>query len=53
MLEVELKILREEHGEDARGCKAKEERMKAQEDTIKGRDAELEQMAQVQAAKRG
>ena len=53
VLEAELKILREERAEDARGRKAEEERMKAREDAVKGRDAELEQLAQAQAAERG
>ena len=51
VLEAELKTLREEHAEDARGHKAEEERMKAREDAIKGRDAELEQLAQTRPAR--
>ena len=45
MLEAELKILREERAEDARGRKAEEERMKAREVAVKGCDTELEQLA--------
>ena len=45
VLEAELKILHDKHAEVARGHKAEEERMKAREDAIKGRDAELEQLA--------
>ena len=43
VLQAELKTPREERAEDARGRKAEEERMKAREDTVKGRDAKLEQ----------
>ena len=53
VLEAELKILREERAEAACVCKAEEERMKAWEYTVKGRDAELDQLAQAQAAERG
>ena len=38
--------MRNERAVEARGRKAEEEKMKAQEDAVKGRDAELEQLAQ-------
>nr|XP_020188268.1 MAP7 domain-containing protein 1-like [Aegilops tauschii subsp. strangulata] len=53
VLEAELKTLRNEHAEEARSRKAEEEEMKAREDAIKGRDAELEQSAKAQATERG
>ena len=53
MLEAELKTLRDEHAEEVRGRKAEEQKMKAQEDAIKGRDAELGELAKAQAAERG
>nr|XP_020164486.2 tol-Pal system protein TolA-like [Aegilops tauschii subsp. strangulata] len=51
-LEAELKTLRNERAEEARNRKAEEEKMKAREDAVKGRDAELEQSAKAQAAER-
>ena len=40
LLEAELKTLHNEHAEEACGRKAEEERMKAREDAVRGRDAE-------------
>ena len=51
-LEDERKGMRDQHAEEARGCQAKEEEMKAREDAIKGRDAELGELAKAQATKR-
>nr|XP_020172929.1 dynactin subunit 1-like [Aegilops tauschii subsp. strangulata] len=42
-LEAELKALRDKRAEEARGRKVEEEKMKAREDAVKGRDAELAQ----------
>nr|XP_020148332.1 nucleolar and coiled-body phosphoprotein 1-like [Aegilops tauschii subsp. strangulata] len=52
-LEAELKTLRNESAEEARGRQAEEEKMKAREDAVKGRDAEPEQSAKAQAVERG
>nr|XP_020158646.1 tol-Pal system protein TolA-like [Aegilops tauschii subsp. strangulata] len=52
-LEAELKTLHNERAEEARSRKADEEKMKAQEDAIKGHDTELEQSVKAQAAERG
>nr|XP_040251756.1 protein WEAK CHLOROPLAST MOVEMENT UNDER BLUE LIGHT-like 1 [Aegilops tauschii subsp. strangulata] len=52
-LEDELKGLRDEHAEEARGRRAKEEEMRAREDAIKNRDAELGELAKSQAAEHG
>nr|XP_020181021.1 uncharacterized protein CG45076-like [Aegilops tauschii subsp. strangulata] len=52
-LEAELKTLRNERVEEARSRKVEEEKMKAWEDAIKGRDPELEQSAKAQATERG
>ena len=49
-LEDELKSLRDKHAEEARGRLVKEEEMKAREDTVKNRDAELEELGKTQAA---
>nr|XP_020171538.1 MAP7 domain-containing protein 1-like [Aegilops tauschii subsp. strangulata] len=51
-LEDELKRLRDQCAEEARGRQAKEEDMRAREDAIKGCDAELEELAKAQAAER-
>nr|XP_020175641.1 atherin-like [Aegilops tauschii subsp. strangulata] len=51
-LEGELKSLRDERAKEAHGREAKEEDMKAREDTIKGRNAELAEPAKAQAAER-
>nr|XP_020197002.1 actin cytoskeleton-regulatory complex protein PAN1-like [Aegilops tauschii subsp. strangulata] len=51
-LEDELKSLRDEHAEEARGRQAKEEEMRAREDAIKNRDAELGELAKAQATER-
>nr|XP_020186038.1 translation initiation factor IF-2-like [Aegilops tauschii subsp. strangulata] len=51
-LEAELETMRNEHADEARGHKAEEEKMKAREDAVRGRDAELEQLAKAQAAER-
>ena len=42
VLEAEMKILLDERAEVARGRKVEEERMKAREDAVKGRNTELE-----------
>ena len=47
-----MKTLHNEHAEEARGRKAEEEKMKAREDAVKGRDAELEQLGKAQAVER-
>nr|XP_020170201.1 TANK-binding kinase 1-binding protein 1-like [Aegilops tauschii subsp. strangulata] len=51
-LEDELKHLRDQHAEEARGRQVKEEEMRAREDTIKNRDAELEELEKAQATER-
>ena len=38
---------------EVRGRKAEEEKMKAREDAIKGRDAEVGELTKAQAAERG
>ena len=48
-LESELKRPRDERAEEARVFAAKEEEMKAREDAIKGRDAELGELTKAQA----
>lgn len=48
-LEDELKSLLDKHAEEARGRQAKEEEMRAREDTVKNRDAELEELGKTQA----
>nr|XP_020185402.1 MICOS complex subunit MIC60-like [Aegilops tauschii subsp. strangulata] len=53
VLEAELKTLRNERAEEARGRKAEEEKMKAREDAVRGRDTEMEQLGKAQAAERG
>ena len=45
-LEAELKTMRSERADEAQGRKAEEEKMKAREDAVRGRDAELEQLAE-------
>ena len=45
LVEAELETMRRERAKEARGRKAEEEKMKAREDTVRGRDAELEQLA--------
>ena len=45
LLEAELKTMRSEHAEEARGRQAEEQKMKAREDAVRGRDAELKQLA--------
>nr|XP_020146409.1 actin cytoskeleton-regulatory complex protein pan1-like [Aegilops tauschii subsp. strangulata] len=52
VLETELKTLRDERAEEARGRKAEEEKMKAREDAVKDRDAKLEQSAKAHATER-
>nr|XP_020151005.1 uncharacterized protein LOC109736203 [Aegilops tauschii subsp. strangulata] len=52
VLEDELKSLRDEHAEEARGRQAKEEEMRAREDAIKNRNAELGELEKVQAVER-
>nr|XP_020182760.1 MAP7 domain-containing protein 1-like [Aegilops tauschii subsp. strangulata] len=52
-LERELKGLRDKRAEEARCRRAKEEEMRAWEDAIKNRDAELGELAKTQAAERG
>ena len=44
--------MRNKRAAEARGRKAEEEKMKAREDAIKGRNAELEELAKVQAMER-
>ena len=51
-MEDELKGLRDQREEEARGRQAKEEEMNAREDAIKGRDAELGELAKAEAAER-
>ena len=51
-LEDELKSLRDKHAEEARGRQVKEEEMKAREDAVKNRDAELAELGKTQAAER-
>nr|XP_020196920.1 tol-Pal system protein TolA-like [Aegilops tauschii subsp. strangulata] len=51
-LEDELKSLHDKHADEARGRLVKEEEMKAREDAVKNRDAELEEMGKTQAAGR-
>lgn len=53
MLEAELQDLRDKRAEEARGRQAEEDKMKAREDTIKDRDAELTRLAEAQVAERG
>nr|XP_020147614.1 CCR4-NOT transcription complex subunit 3-like [Aegilops tauschii subsp. strangulata] len=48
-LEAELEAMRNERAVEARGRKTEEEKMKAQEDAVRGHDAELEQLAKAQA----
>nr|XP_020177567.1 uncharacterized protein LOC109763120 [Aegilops tauschii subsp. strangulata] len=52
LLEAELKTMRSEGADETRGRKAEEEKMKAWEDAVRGRDAELEQLAKAQASER-
>nr|XP_045090177.1 transcription activator BRG1-like [Aegilops tauschii subsp. strangulata] len=52
-LEKELKGMRDEHTEEARGRRVKEEEMRAREDAIKNHDAELGELEKTQAAERG
>nr|XP_020179478.1 uncharacterized abhydrolase domain-containing protein DDB_G0269086-like [Aegilops tauschii subsp. strangulata] len=52
LVEAELEIMRNEHAVEAHGRKAEQEKMKAQEDAVNGRDAELEQSVRAQAAER-
>nr|XP_020167471.1 protein bangles and beads-like [Aegilops tauschii subsp. strangulata] len=52
-LEDELKSLRDQLVEEARGRQAKEEEMRAREDAIKDRDTELGELAKTQATERG
>ena len=51
-LAAELETVRRERTKEARGRKAEEEKMKAREDAVRGRDAELEQLARAQATER-
>ena len=51
-LEDELKSLRDKHAKEARCRQAKEEEMKAREDAVKNRDAELAELGKTQAAER-
>ena len=51
-LEDELKSLRDKHAKEARCRQAKEEEVKAREDTVKSRDAELGELGKTQAAER-
>nr|XP_045084596.1 uncharacterized protein LOC123494057 [Aegilops tauschii subsp. strangulata] len=51
-LEDELKRLRDQHTEEARGRQVKEEEMRAREDAIKNRDTELEELEKTQATER-
>ena len=50
VLEDELQSLRDKHAEEARGCLGKEEEVKAREDAVKNRDAELAELGKAQAA---
>ena len=52
MAEAELETLRNERAAEARQREAWEEKLKAREDAVAGRDTELEQLARVQAAER-
>ena len=52
VLEAELKTLRNERAEESRGRKVEEGEMKDREDAVKGHDAELEELAKVQAMER-
>nr|XP_020191251.1 uncharacterized protein LOC109776999 [Aegilops tauschii subsp. strangulata] len=52
LLEAELKTLRNERVKEAHGRKAEEDKMKAREDAVRGRDTELEQLGKAQAAER-
>nr|XP_020176008.1 uncharacterized protein LOC109761607 [Aegilops tauschii subsp. strangulata] len=45
LLEAELKTMRSERADKARGRRAEEEKMKAPQDAVRGRDAELEQLS--------
>ena len=47
-----MQSLRDKHAEEARGRQVKEEEMKAREDAVKNRDAELAELGRTQAAKR-
>nr|XP_040258348.1 FYVE and coiled-coil domain-containing protein 1-like [Aegilops tauschii subsp. strangulata] len=49
-LEAELETMRNERAAKARGREVDEEKMKAWEDAVRDRDAELEQLAKAQAA---
>ena len=51
--EAELETLRNERAIEARQREVWEEKLKAREDTVAGRDTELEQSAREQAAERG
>nr|XP_020177566.1 tol-Pal system protein TolA-like [Aegilops tauschii subsp. strangulata] len=51
-MEAELETMRNERATEARSRKVEEEKMKAREDAITCRDAELEQLARAQAAER-
>ena len=48
-LEDKPKNLCDQHAEEGRGCQAREEEMRAREDAIKDRDAELGELAKAQA----
>ena len=52
-LEAELTDLCDKHAEEARDRQAEEERMKAWENAVRGRDAELARSAEAQATERG
>ena len=52
VLEDELKSLRDQYAEETRGRQAKEEEMRAREDAVRDRDAELGELAKAQAAER-
>ena len=47
-MEAEVETMRNERAAEARSRKADEVKMKAREDAVTGRDAELEQLARVQ-----
>nr|XP_020178713.1 ankyrin repeat domain-containing protein 24-like [Aegilops tauschii subsp. strangulata] len=51
-LEDELKRLRDQLAEETRGRQVKEEEMRAREDAIKNRDADLEELEKTQAVER-
>nr|XP_020156655.1 translation initiation factor IF-2-like [Aegilops tauschii subsp. strangulata] len=51
-LEDELQSLRDQHTEEARCRQAKEEEVKAREDAVKNRDAELAELEKTQVAER-